>query len=391
MHLSHAQHRLNQITGAVVGWLDAAHVEGACQAVTAWIAVDWQLACQVLMSQGVAPYLHAALPQTVLYAALPTSFCAWLADQHERNAQRIQVFHAELAAILQQANRVGLRVMPLKGSLLTTHYYSSPALRPMADIDLLIAPADLPAMTRLLEGVGYRYLKLPDEYKSEYKFIHPTANRIVDAHNEHPDNPRPVEVHTSLRSGVWGGAGIYDVTAAVWSTAREVNILGEPAWAPAPAQLLTSLVTHAFRHFFRNEGRMIHWLDLSYVAPGVSTVPIEQANWSYPVYCMAQRALPSRLAGFDLSPLAAATHTRIRRWSEQVALDVDCGLTIATVAPEYRNLTLTGRLGTAWNQWRPNGWRLALAYGDTPVVLAYGRYTASLLGSLWARIVARKP
>ena len=36
-----------------------------------------------------------------------------------------------------------------------------------------------------------------------------------------------------------------------------------------------------------------------------------------------------------------------------------------------------------------NPWRLALAFGDTPVVLAYGRYAAFLLSSLWARLQTR--
>jgi hypothetical protein len=104
---------------------------------------------------------------------------------------------------------------------------------------------------------------------------------------------------------------------------------------------------------------------------------------------MAQRALPGRFAGIDLTPLAAAAHPRIRRWSESVPLDAACGLTVATVAPEFRNLSFAGRLGTAWAQWRPNPWRLALAFGDTPVVLAYGRYVAFLLSSLWARLQTR--
>jgi hypothetical protein len=280
--------------------------------------------------------------------------------------------------------------MPLKGSLLTTLYYPSAALRPMADIDLLIGPQDLAAMRTILQDLGYLYVKLPDEYQNEYRFIHPTARRIVDPHSEHPDNPRPVEVHTGLRSGVWGGAGTYDVTTQVWSTAQVTTLLGEQAWTPTPEHLLTSLVTHAFRHFFRNEGRVIQWLDLAYVAPSVAHIPTDQANWSYPVYRMAQRALPGRFTTLDLTPLATATHPRIRRWSETVPLDAACGLTVATVAPEFRNRSLAGRLSTAWDQWRPNPWRLALVFGDTPVALAYGRYAISLLSSLWARVQARR-
>jgi hypothetical protein len=384
-----SRHLLSKLTGEIVAWLNPRHAACTRQQLLAWDAAHWQAARQVVVMQGIASYLHTALPGTAIYAAAPASFLAWLAHQYEHNAARLRWFHQELSEILQLANGADIRVMPLKGSLLTTVYYPTPALRPMADIDLLIEPAALGGMMAIMKRLGYRYLKLPNEYQNEYKFVHPTANRIVDAGSEHPENPRPVEVHTGLRSGVWGGAGVYDGTAPVWASAQEVNLLGAHAWVPTPAQLLTALVTHAFRHFFRNEGRIMHWLDLAYVAAHVRTLHTDQANWTHPVYRMAQRALPDHFAALDFAPLAGATHGRIRQWSDTVALNADCGLMMATVAPEYRNRALLGRLGTAWDQWRPNPWRLAVAFGDTPVALAYGRYGFSLLTSLWVRFYGK--
>jgi hypothetical protein len=381
-----SQDKLSQLTGEIITWLDErAHIP-AGRRISAWDAATWRLAQQAIFMQGIGPYLHDTLPGKLLWSSMPEDFQQWLAWQRNTNAARVERMHTDLQAVLAEANRAGLRVMPLKGSLLSTCYYPTPALRPMADIDLLVEPPALPVMCTLMERLGYAYLPTTNRYQNEYRFNDPNTRKVVADDCEHPDNPRPVEVHSGLRRGVWGGAGVYDLTLQMWSSAREITLLGERAWAPAPKDFLVSLVTHAFRNFFRNEGRVLHWIDLAYVIGHVQTVPVELANWSFPVYRMAQRALPAHFACMDLTQLAAATHPAIRRWGEQTPLNGACGLVTATRAPELRNATLSGAIATAWSRWQPTPWRLAVAFGDVSLVGAYGRYLWWLLPNLWARL-----
>ena len=50
----------------------------------------------------------------------------------------------------------GVRTLLLKGASLRREFYPDPALRPMADLDLWVHPADLPKADRAAAGLGLR-------------------------------------------------------------------------------------------------------------------------------------------------------------------------------------------------------------------------------------------
>ena len=378
--LSGQGYNLRRLTAAVVSWLDPAHHRAACVQLATWQPADWSMLKTVIFIHGIGPYLHEMLPQTVLHARLPTDFQHWLAEQHALNAARIQKMHGELHAILYAANRAGIAVMPLKGSLLGTLYYPSPALRPMSDLDLLVHPADQAGLVAILRALHYGKLPgYPDVYQHDFT--------VVSMTSEHPDNPRPVEVHTRIQRSVWDDAGVYEITAALWSTATPQLLLGEMIYMPALDQLLLSVTTHALKHSLLAQGRILQWLDIAYLAPHIQQVPLMHANWSYPVLRLASRALPSQLAQLDLAPLAARTRPYLRRWCESTPLDTRCGLMAATMLPDQRFHSWTARLERIWERWQPAPWRMAVVYENTPLPLAYAQY-ALVLGNGVARRVA---
>jgi hypothetical protein len=98
-------------------------------------------------------------------------------------------------------------------------------------------------------------------------------------------------------------------------------------------------------------------------------LPACHARWTYPVLCLAGRMLPGHLDGLALSALAPALPARLRRWAETVPLDGLCGLNVDPRPPHEK-----GRWELRWLRWHPNPLRLALAYGDTPLLFAYGRH-----------------
>ena len=371
---------LNWLTAEMVTWLEQLTVDQVRSTVRAWDERVWLVAEKVALMQGIGPYLHDRWAGTPLHAALPDRFRRWLAAQHEMNGERVRRLHEDLAAILRSANRAGIPVMPLKGSLLTAGYYSSLALRPMADLDLLIRPEDGPAMAAMLESMGYHREAAAGPHSSVRAFTNPGRRQIVSSRHDHVDNPRPVEVHVDLRRTLWVKYATYDLTAYTWSGSREGELLGERAWLPARDRLAAHLAVHAFDHHLFGTGRLISLLDLARVLPLPEGWDPPHANWIYPSLRLAARVMPGQLGAVDLSALARRTPPRLRHWAETVPLDGRCGLSLNLVPPSRQN-----RWRLRWVRWHPTPARLALAYDDTPLLLAYGRHLVTIARYLGRR------
>ena len=371
------------MTAELVTWVDVPDADRVRATIRTWDEPAWRLAETVALVQGIGPYLHDTLPRTPIYAALPDSFRGWLAAQYEMNGARVRRLHEDLVAILRQANRVGIGVMPLKGSLLTTRYYPSPALRPMADLDLLVRPTDEAGLASVLEKLGYRSKVSISYHPGEREFVAGGGERIVSSRDDHPDNPRPVEVHTNLRKYLWVEYGCYDLTEFIWAGSRETEILGERVWVPALDRFLVYVATHAMYHHLFRSGRLIHLLDLAYFAAQAPTLDPPDANWVYPPLRLAARVWPSRFAAIDLSGLALRTQPRLRRWAESVPLDGRCGLSINLTPPPRQT-----RRWLRWLRWHPSSPRLALAFPRTPLLLAYGRHLLMVARYLGKRAAA---
>ena len=76
----------------------------------------------------------------------------------------------------------------------------------MADLDLLVHPADRAGMGALLVGLGYRHDPEANPHPTHDVFLDPGGGRIVSSTGEHPDNPRRVEVHVEVKRHLWGWA-----------------------------------------------------------------------------------------------------------------------------------------------------------------------------------------
>lgn len=354
-----------RLLAGLLAWLDGAPADPPW---ADWTAADWALAPQAALYQGIAPYLFARrLPDAP--PGVPAAFAGWLAAEYAMNARRLARLHAELQAILAAAARLGIPVAPLKGALLSTQVYPHPALRPMADLDLLIQPADFTGLAQVLARLGYRRQPAKTPYDSQVRFVDPGGGRVVSRTGEHPDNPRPVEVHTHLRRTPWRDLGGAEFTRRLWQGARPGALLGEPALLLDPHHLLQHLALHAGQHFLVDSaGRLIQWLDLALLARQLPHLtPLADEPLAAPHLHLARRALPHHFHGLTL-PEFSRTPRRLLAWSQSVPLDERCGL-VSGLAPEDRPA-----LAHAWRRWSPQAARLALEYGDVPLPLAALRH-----------------
>lgn len=372
----------NSLTRELAGWLEGPPPETA-GVVEAWGPETWSAFRRVVTFHGLAPYLARVVPGSAIAPWVPAATLDWLAEQAALNVRRIRCMHEDLARVLAAAAAAHVEVMPLKGAILTTMPGADPIPRPMADLDVLVHPADRSRMTRVLEGLGYQQEPVDSPHPTHDVFVDPNGARVASYEGEHPDNPRRVELHVEVKRHLWGWANDDDLTALLWRGATPGRVLGEPASLPRPSDLLAHLTIHATSDLLGSRGRLVQWLDLAAVAPGVAggvggrgvLGDLPHPRLAYPSLRLAGRALPRSLPAdvVDLSALECAVPARLARWAETVPLDGRCGLTVGR--PPDAPASMSGK----WERWRPERWRLDVAYGDLALPFAWVQHGRTVI------------
>lgn len=277
-----------------------------------WSAETWQTFQFASRVHGVAPLLYPKLAGAPWLTEAPKN---WLAEQYQLNGQRLAKMHVELKAILALFSRQQLAVMPLKGSILSTAYYVEAAMRPMADLDLLIRPGDFSPAAQLLGQLGYEQEVV---HWKHTEFCQPDNRQVVSTAGEHPDNPRRLEVHLHCRESF--GGPLVELTELMWHSAMPGSLLGEPALLPQPDSLWLHLLVHATYHLWQGKGRLLHLVDLTLLLPHLrDPLPLlnsVEARFTYPGLVLLKKYFPTTLD----NSLLASQHKRVspsfRRWAE---------------------------------------------------------------------------
>jgi hypothetical protein len=134
----------------------------------------------------------------------------------------------------------GIRMAAYKGPALAMRAYGDVGLRSYADLDLLVAPDDVPAAAAVLEAEGYLPLhRFPPAAEAlfrrvdgDYPFRHPATGEVVELHAR----------VSSLRFGA-------DLaTPALLGRARPVRLGGGAVPALADDDLFLALALHGSKH-----------------------------------------------------------------------------------------------------------------------------------------------
>jgi hypothetical protein len=116
--------------------------------------LDWSEVLRLAEQQGVLPLAARNLIEHT--HGVPPEVERSLRSAYEANLRGSLWFSAELTRILQQFERMQLRVLPYKGPVLAQSAYGDPGLRSFSDLDFLIAPADFERAKQALAEIGYR-------------------------------------------------------------------------------------------------------------------------------------------------------------------------------------------------------------------------------------------
>jgi len=246
----------------------------ACATLTDWLrrsVVDdpqfcdeeWSALMIATRVHGVGPRLAPILEDAPW---VPPEVMGWFETEAELNRQRVTRLCSEGADILGAAAPRGIRVLPLKGLALQAHLIRSEIeRRPMADLDLLVRPGDTAALHEVLLELGYDRVSSKakhDEYLPE------TGRRVATRDHEHPENPRPVDVH--VRCGEDFARTRFDLTDSIWSSAQPLTIGDVDVPVPGIQVVWRHLVLHTAWQWWFGGGRMVQLLDLVDLLPQIS-------------------------------------------------------------------------------------------------------------------------
>ncbi len=201
---------------------------------------------------GLAPLLYRAMRPSLGTLSVPAAVADGLRDVYLHSALRNSVLHAELSSVLGALRGDGVEVVVLKGAFLASGVYDDPALRPMADVDLLVRVGDLGRTEDVLRALGYA---------PSYE---PGADREALRHHHLPRFVKPgafpVEVHwTPLGHSIAPSLQL----EPLWRAARTAKVAGTEVLVLSPEYLLHHLCMHAAAHRFRLS--LLHLHDVALV------------------------------------------------------------------------------------------------------------------------------
>jgi hypothetical protein len=118
-----------------------------------------------------------------------TGVLAELEPRWQREAARVTAIADELAHVQALARASGTVVFALKGAHLGRTCYPSPRARPMEDLDVLVAAADLPRLVAALFADGYRVVagqerNGPSTRLHYDQLAHPARGVILEVHHQ---------------------------------------------------------------------------------------------------------------------------------------------------------------------------------------------------------------
>lgn len=240
--------------------------------------LDWSYLAAAADRQGVTPLVHdwvARHPEMLVDAQ-------WASRLHEAywaNHFRNRLLLQELADVSRAATGQGIDLMPLKGAILATGYYRTPALRPFSDVDLLVRPADVRRLGRLLRTLDYREVESPASYL-DARWLDPESRQYSWVASREGFE---IQIEYRVQSLELTVARLADLdrtltaahrrqTGEVWERAKQDGATG--LWRISPEDLLLDVAVHlAAKHL---DFRVIWLHDIALVSAATPDL-----DWAY--------------------------------------------------------------------------------------------------------------
>jgi hypothetical protein len=210
---------------------------GAPERLPAPTPAQWICVVEEAARHRIAPLVYRRISDGPWAEAMPAEVRDRLRSIHVRNALRNAVLVRQTASVVEVLAQAAIPVMLLKGIHLAGFIYPEPALRSMADIDIMVPRDRLMDVERILLAQGFGPLPRPDLQEHIHWSNHLPVLKKPDGES--------FEVHYTIERPTSPFAIDVD---GLWARAQTIGVNHLQAWALSHEDLLLHLCLHTSYH-----------------------------------------------------------------------------------------------------------------------------------------------
>ena len=282
----------------------------------AWSGLEWRLAPAVAAMHGVSPLLAERLRWQG-----PPHWAHFLAEQRRHTMVRQRRIEELLSNIDERSRSAGIAIVALKGAALQMAGVYAAGERPMADLDLLVRPADVEAAVAVLLAMSYRDAGTTWKHQG---FDPPAGAQQRADLGEHADNPIKIDLHHRICERL--PLTPTDLTELVFPPHAQPGLNGYPR----AAALMAHLLAHAAGNMTHRGLRLIQLCDVARLARRMTDVDWEDLLrlhgsdrrlwWAAPPLMLAARYFTGTVPHGVLVQLERGTPWLLRQVTRQRGL-----------------------------------------------------------------------
>jgi len=230
-------------------------------------AVEWDAVLRLALRESVAPLVGDRLRAAGPARAAPEAVAATFERLRREGAERAAAAYAELETLLGALADAGIDAVLLKGAALARFTYEDAALRPFADLDLLVRPADVQAVAGVMRAAGYAAVgPALRTHAYEHCYFTPSWSKLpVDVHWQYAEPFHAIELDYG----------------AVFARASRAAVGAAAALVPAPEDLLVASSVEVVREAWESKPVLRHLCDIA------ETVRRKPVDWERVIACAA--------------------------------------------------------------------------------------------------------
>jgi hypothetical protein len=300
-----------------------------------WSGFEWTVARAVAAMHGVSPLLSRALRWQG-----PAGWAGFLEEQRAHTERRHIRINDLLLRFDQRAREAGVAAVALKGVALHAFGVYQAGNRPMADVDLLVRPADAHRTAKMLESLGYA-----ESFKTWKECVFTRVDEQEPAAlGEHSNNGIKIELHERICERL--PLRITDVSEQVFPPHPQPGLNAYPS----KASLMTHLLLHAAGSMAYQSLRLLHLHDLAQLSPQLTEEDWnavlkagergDRPWWAFPPLNLTSRYFPAKIPVWVLTALADDCPYLLKRAARHRAL---CDVS-------YSHLWVDAFPGMEWSQ-----------------------------------------
>ena len=273
-----------------------------------WSEFEWTIARAVAAMHGVSALLSRTLPWPG-----PAGWRRFVEDQSAHTAKRYERIAELLRRIDRQTQEAGIAVMALKGAALHAMGLYVAGERPMADIDLLVRPAQTERTAAILESLGFQ----ESSVSWKERVFSPKEDHGPADLGEHANNSIKIELHARICEKLpWR---ITDASELIFPKQPQPGL--NPY--PSKASLMLHLLLHAAGSMTTRALRLLHLHDLARLSSVMTELDWQEVLaqnsrgqrlwWAFPPLKLVSRYYPAAIPVGVLTALAEECPYLLRR------------------------------------------------------------------------------